>query len=110
MTKKHSSVISLSSLDVDRVVREEVTEWFTSNRKGLETVFRRVAEQVREEVDTLWSERNEEMKEKHQEQLREYTAQVAALEERVRNADNEVKRMRNILGMVRNQVAEESMD
>ena len=44
---------SISNLDIDRVVREEVTEWFTSNRKGLETVFRGVAETVREDLECL---------------------------------------------------------
>lgn len=104
------TLVSVSSLDVDRVIREEVTEWFTSNRKGLETVFRRVADQVREGLEGLWADRLEEIKEKHQVELRQYAEENAGLRERARNLEEEVKRMRGILGMVRNQVAEEAMD
>jgi hypothetical protein len=101
---------SVSSFDIDRAVREEVTEWFTSNRKGLETVFRRVADQVREELDVKWGEKLEEQRDKAQVELRTYAEENAGLRERVRNMEEEVKRMRGVLGMVRNQVAEESFD
>ena len=101
---------SISSLDIDRVVREEVTEWFTSNRKGLETVFRGVAEQVREELDELWKEQLDEEREKFQLEIRKYAEENAQLRERLRNTEEEIKRLRSIVGMVRNQVAEESMD
>ena len=107
MAKKFSTV---SSLDVDRVVREEVTEWFTSNRKGLETVFRRVADQVREDLDETWAERLEELKEKQQLELRSYAEQNAELRERNRNLEEEMKRLRSVLGMVRSQVAEEGIE
>ena len=99
-----------SSMDVDRVVREEVTEWFTSNRKGLETVFRRVADQVREDFDEIWAERLEEAREKQQTELRSYAEQNAELRERNRNLEEEMKRLRSVLGMVRSQVAEEALD
>jgi hypothetical protein len=88
--KKSASVSS--SLDIDRLIREEVTEWFTSNRKGLETTFRRVAEKVREDLEAYWTEEN------------------AALRERVRSAEEEVKRMRQLLAVVRSQVTGESAD
>ena len=101
---------SISSLDIDRVVREEVTEWFTSNRKGLETVFRGVAETVREDLEELWKEQLEEEREKFQLELRKYAEENAQLRERLRNTEEEIKRLRSIVGMVRNQVAEEGMD
>lgn len=105
-TKKHSP--SISSLDIDRVVREEVTEWFTSNRKGLETVFRGVAETVRQDLEELWKEQLDEEREKHQLELRKYAEDNAQLRERLRNTEEEIKRLRSIVGMVRNQVADES--
>ena len=99
-----------SSVDVDRVVREEVTEWFTSNRKGLETVFRRVADQVREDLEESWGERLEEEREKHQTELRSYAEDNAGLRERARNLEEEMKRLRSVMSMVRSQVAEEAID
>lgn len=101
---------SISNLDIDRVVREEVTEWFTSNRKGLETVFRGVAETVREDLESLWKETLDEEREKHQLELRGYAEKNAQLQERLRNTEEEIKRLRSIVGMVRNQVAEDTMD
>lgn len=101
---------SITNLDIDRVVREEVTEWFTSNRKGLETVFRGVAETVREDLENLWKDTLDEEREKHQLELRGYAEKNAQLQERLRNTEEEIKRLRSIVGMVRNQVAEESMD
>jgi hypothetical protein len=95
--KKTASVTA--SLDIDRLVREEVTEWFTSNRKGLETTFRRVADQVREEIDAIW-----------QEELRKYIEENAGLRERVRAMEEEVKRMRQVLSVVRSQVTDESVE
>jgi hypothetical protein len=81
--------VAAYSLDVDRLIREETTEWFTSNRKDLETVFRRVADRVREDVEAVWKEEN----------LR--------LREQNRSLEEEIKRYRQILGVVRNQVVEE---
>ena len=52
------------SLDVDRLIREEATEWFTSNRKDLEVVMRRVADRVREEVEAIWREENTRLRER----------------------------------------------
>jgi hypothetical protein len=52
------------SLDLDRLVREEATEWFTSNRKDLESVMRRVADRVREEVEAIWREENTRLRER----------------------------------------------
>ena len=48
------------SLDVDRLVREEATEWFTSNRKDLEIVMRRVADKV----EAVWREENQQLRER----------------------------------------------
>lgn len=107
MPKKLTSV---SSIDIDRVVREEVTEWFTSHRKGLETVFRRVADQVREDMDAIFQERFEEERERTQAEIRSLAEENAGLRERVRGQEEEQKRMRSILTMVRSQVAEEGMD
>ena len=75
-TKKTSSV--QLSIDLDKLIRDEATEWFTSNRKDLEVVIQRVADRVREE-----------------------------LEGRIRELEEEVKRMRSVLVMVRSQVVEE---
>ena len=77
------------ALDIDRLIREEATEWFTSNRKDLETVFRRVADRVREDVEAIWREENTRLRER-----------LAAQEE-------ELKRMRQILSVVKNQVTDE---
>ena len=104
MARKISNV---SSIDIDRVVREEVTEWFTSNRKGLEQVFRRVADQVREDMETIFQERLEEERERSQAEIRRLAEENAGLRERVRGMEEEQKRMRSILSMVRNQVSEE---
>lgn len=98
---------NVSSIDIDRVVREEVTEWFTSNRKGLEQVFRRVADQVREDMETIFQERLDEERERAQAEIRRLAEENAGLRERVRGMEEEQKRMRSILSMVRNQVAEE---
>jgi len=98
---------NVSSIDIDRVVREEVTEWFTSNRKGLEQVFRRVADQVREDMETIFHERLEEERERSQAEIRRLAEENAGFRERVRAQEEETKRMRGILGMVRSQVAEE---
>ena len=106
MARKLSNV---SSIDIDRVVREEVTEWFTSNRKGLEQVFRRVADQVRDDMDAIFQERLEEEREKSQMEIRKLAEENAGLRERVRAQDEEAKRMRGVLSMVRSQVAEEGM-
>jgi hypothetical protein len=97
----------VSSIDIDRVVREEVTEWFTSNRKGLEQVFRRVADQVREDMETIFQERLEEERERSQAEIRRLAEENAAFRERVRAQEEETKRMRSILGMVRSQVSDE---
>lgn len=85
----NKTTVAAYSLDVDRLIREETTEWFTSNRKDLETVFRRVADRVREDIESHWREEN----------LR--------LREQVRSLEEETKRYRQILGVVRNQVIEE---
>lgn len=98
-TAAKKNVTVTSSLDIDRLIREEVTEWFTSNRKGLEITFRRVADQVREELDAAWGEKYERLIE-----------EAAALRERVRQAEEEVKRMRQVLTVVRSQVTEEAAD
>ena len=52
------------SLDLDRLVREEATEWFTSNRKDLEIVMRRVADRVREEVEAIYRDENIRLRER----------------------------------------------
>lgn len=110
MAKKKLSTMTVTALDIDRAVREEVTEWFTSNRKGLETVFRRVADQVREELELAWQDRLEEEREKAQLEIRRYAEETAALRERARNQEEEIKRMKSVLGMVRNQVSEETYE
>ncbi|MEM7246264.1 MAG: hypothetical protein AAF533_13025 [Acidobacteriota bacterium] len=110
VAKKKLSTMTVTALDIDRAVREEVTEWFTSNRKGLETVFRRVADQVREELELAWQDRLEEEREKAQLEIRRYAEETAALRERARNQEEEIKRMKSVLGMVRNQVSEETYE
>ena len=77
------------SLDVDRLIREEATEWFTSNRKDLEVVMRRVADRVREEVEAIWREEN------------------LKLRERVNQLEEEAKRLKSVLSVVRTQVVDE---
>lgn len=87
MTTKKTQV--MLSLDVDKLVRDESQEWFTSNRKELENTIQRVTERVREELNAIWSEEN------------------TALRERVRSLEEETKRLRSVLSMVRSQVVEE---
>ena len=77
------------SLDVDRLIREEANEWFTANRKDLEVVFRRVADRVREEVEAIWREEN------------------LKLRERVNQLEEEAKRLKSVLSVVRPQVVDE---
>ena len=90
MVKQTSATTSIAySLDVDRLIREEATEWFTSNRKDLETTFRRVADRVREDVEAVWREEN----------LR--------LRERCNSLEEEIKRMKQIINVVRGQVEDE---
>lgn len=101
--QKKSSFSITSSLDIDRLVREEVTEWFTSNRKGLEITFRRVADKVREDIDALWQARLEEERERLQ-------AEITSLRERLVVAEEEIKRMRQVLAVVRGQVESEHLD
>lgn len=81
----------LNSIDVDRLIREEVTDWFTSNRKGFETSMRKVADQVKEEVERYWMEENQKLRDK-----------VHSLEE-------EMKRMRQVIAVVRTQMDEEEI-
>ena len=66
------------SLDVDRLIREEATEWFNANRKDLETSFRRVADRIRQDLEA----------------------------ENIRLRE-EIKRMKQILNVVRGQVTDE---
>ena len=77
------------SLDVDRLIREEANEWFTANRKDLEAVMRRVADRVREEVEAVWREEN------------------TRLRERVNQLEEEAKRLKSVLSVVRTQVVDE---
>ena len=77
------------SIDIDRLVREEANEWFTANRKDLELVMRRVADRVREEVESVWREEN------------------TRLRERVTQLEEEAKRLKSVLSVVRTQVVDE---
>ena len=77
------------SIDIDRLVREEANEWFTANRKDLELVMRRVADRVREEVEAVWREEN------------------TRLRERVTQLEEEAKRLKSVLSVVRTQVVDE---
>lgn len=81
----------INSLDIDRLIREEVTDWFTSNRKGFENSMRKVADQVKEEVERYWMEENQKLR------------------ERVNELEQEIKRMRQIINVVRTQVDEEEV-
>lgn len=81
----------INSLDIDRLIREEVTDWFTSNRKGFENSMRKVADQVKEEVERYWMEENQKLR------------------ERVNQLEEEIKRMRQIISVVRTQVDEEEI-
>ena len=81
----------INSLDIDRLIREEVTDWFTSNRKGFENSMRKVADQVKEEVERYWMEENQKLR------------------ERVNQLEEEMKRMRQIISVVRTQVDEEEI-
>ena len=81
----------INSLDIDRLIREEVTDWFTSNRKGFENSMRKVADQVKDEVERYWMEENQKLR------------------ERVNSLEEEIKRMKQIISVVRTQVDEEEI-
>jgi len=81
----------INSLDIDRLIREEVTDWFTSNRKGFENSMRKVADQVKDEVERYWMEENQKLR------------------ERVNSLEEEIKRMKQIISVVRTQVDEEEV-
>ena len=87
-TKKATHV--QMSIDLDKLIRDEATDWLTSNRTGLETVVHRVADRVREEIEAYW------------------IAENSALRDRVRELEEDVKRLRSVLTMVRSQVVEEA--
>ena len=86
-----SKTAPINSLDIDRLIREEVTDWFTSHRKGFETSMRKVSDQVKDEVERYWMEENQKLRER-----------VNALEE-------EMEGMRQIISVVPTQVAEEEI-
>lgn len=86
MPSKKATSVQLS-IDLDKLIREEATEWFTANRSGLEVVFHRVADRVREELEI----------------------EINALRDRVRELEEESKRLRSVLTMVRSQVVEDAM-
>ncbi len=81
----------INSLDIDRLIREEVTDWFTSNRKGFENSMRKVADQVKEEVERYWMDENQKLR------------------SRVNQLEEEIKRMRQVISVVRTQVDEEQI-
>ena len=86
-----SKTAPINSLDIDRLIREEVTDWFTSNRKGFENSMRKVADQVKDEVERYWVEENQKLR------------------ERVNSLEEEIKRMKQIISVVRTQVDEEEI-
>jgi gas vesicle protein len=86
-----SKTAPINSLDIDRLIREEVTDWFTSNRKGFENSMRKVADQVKDEVERYWMEENQKLR------------------ERVNSLEEEIKRMKQIISVVRTQVDEEEI-
>lgn len=86
-----SKTAPINSLDIDRLIREEVTDWFTSHRKGFETSMRKVSDQVKDEVERYWMEENQKLR------------------ERVNQLEEEMKRMRQIISVVRTQVDEEEI-